>query len=231
VRISVFAGLAAALGASCATAGPPAHRIVYGGGDPHSLDVASLVPSRSAIDGIWFVPAGRTQPQIAVVWRRREGPADSYGTGVRFSLSLWNPEGRATWGSIRWVEHRLVRSTPYPIALRLADVTHDGHADLLVDSAPQGANGGLDFISVFATFGRHVRRIYGGGCEKTKYGPACGRGISESSWGAKKGLLWFDEPRGGSAACCPEFQLYYTLTWTRKGWRTVSRKLTRIHYG
>lgn len=224
MRIAVIASLAAALGASCASAGPPAHRIVYGSFDPHSLDLASLIPRGSAIDGVWFVPAGRKRPQIAIVWRRRSGPVDSYGGGLRFSLTIWNPEGKPRWGSVRWVEHRLVRASPFSIGVRLADVTHDGHADLLVDIAPPGGgNNGAEWVSVFATFGRHVRRILGA-CGDTKYGRVCGRGV-DGDWGTHGGLLWFDEPRGGSAACCPDYYVRYTLRWSRRGWRT---RITRL---
>jgi hypothetical protein len=140
-----------------------------------------------------------------------EAPTASYDYGRRFNLTLWNPQGRAGRNLVRWLPHRLVRSSPFPISLRLADVTHDGHADLLVDIVPQGANNGLDFISVFATFGRHVRRVYGNTCGDEKYGRICGRGVIETSWGARGGLLWFAEPRGGQAVCCPDYSAQYTL--------------------
>jgi hypothetical protein len=228
VALSVaLIGLLAGAGGATSS---PAPRAVYGTLDPHSLDLADLVPSSGRADGVWFVPAGRTRPQVAIVWQRREGAATSYDGGLRFNLTLWNPEGRAKWGSIRWVPHRLVRASPYPISLRLADVTHDGHADLLVDIIPLSANDGYDLISVFATFGRHVRRIYENTCGDDKYGRVCGRAVIETHWGARHGLLWFNEPRGGQAVCCPDYSAEYSLRWTQRGWRTASHRLVRIRH-
>jgi hypothetical protein len=207
---------------------PP--RAVYGGLDPHSLDLAGLVPRGGTVDGVWFVPAGLTRPQIAIVWHLR-APRAAWAWGGRWYLTLWSPEGKTRYDAVRWIPHQLIRSSPWPMELRIADVTHDGHADLLVSVVVTGANHVLEVVSVFATFGRHVRRIYGRGEQQDQLGHRVyGRSITESAWGARRGLLWFDEPRGGQAVCCPDYRLKYTLRWTSRGWRTASRRLVRIRY-
>jgi hypothetical protein len=48
--------------------------------------------------------------------------------------------------------------------------------------------------------------------------------ISETSWGARRGLLWFDEPRGGESVCCPAYRLQTFMRWTSRGWRVVARR-------
>jgi hypothetical protein len=54
-----------------------------------------------------------------------------------------------------------------------------------------------------------------------------GRLISETWWGARKGLVWFDEPSGGSAVCCPAYRLQTFSRWTARGWHTVVRRRVR----
>jgi hypothetical protein len=39
-------------------------------------------------------------------------------------------------------------------------------------------------------------------------------------------LVWFDEPRGGTAVCCPAFRVQTFLRWRNGRWHTVlTRKL------
>src|SRR5690349_24962485 len=96
---------------------------------PRDVDLSLLVLPNGRIEAVWYVPAGRGSPQIAVAWHR----------GERHTLTLWTRfRGR------RWGRKTLIRSTPNPLVgktVRLADVTGDGHDDLLVpvrcaDSTP-----------------------------------------------------------------------------------------------
>ena len=146
-------------------------------------------------------------------------------------MTLWNPE-RIKPASARWVPHTLIRASPFPLSgrsIRLADVTGDGHDDLLVTVACSDCNHGAAAVSIYASFGREVRRIYGRGYLGVAKGRGAdafvqGRLISETFWGARDGLVWFDEPRGGSSVCCPAFRLQTYLRWTEHGWRTVSSR-------
>ncbi|MEK6274812.1 MAG: hypothetical protein AABM30_05670 [Actinomycetota bacterium] len=203
--------------------------------DPHDLEFAELVPEDGAVDGAWFVPAGRGSPQLAVAWHRGT-TKNGYDDTRLWNLTLWNPEGIS---GRRWVPYRLIVASPDPIrdwigrsGVRLADVTGDGHADLLVSIGIRGSNHAATLISVFATVGGKVRRIYGHGSSEDKRGArAYGRSISETAWGARNGMLWFDEPRGGQSVCCPDYRLEYNLRWTGSGWHRVSERRVPLHYG
>lgn len=192
------------------------------------------------IDGAWSVPTGRTVPQLALAWHRGlvRGTRSGFDDSRLWHLTLWSPESKRGVGTL-WVPHRLIVASPYAIAdwignsgVRVADVTGDGHDDLLVSVGIEGSHHGATLISVFATFGRDVRRIYGRGSVEDKFGGrAYGRNITETSWGARNGMLWFDEPRGGQSVCCPDYRLKYSLRWTGSGWRRVSQHRVPLHYG
>ena len=116
--------------------------------------------------------------------------------------------------------------------VRLADVTGDGHVDFLVSLGIPSYNHGATVISVFSG-ARQYRRIYGFASEPVdKLGRrAFGRHISETEWGARNGLLWFQEPRGGQSVCCPDYFLRYELRWNGHGWDRVSERRIRQHHG
>jgi hypothetical protein len=217
-----------------ATDGPLA--AVTGTADPHDLDLSRLVARGGVIDHVWFVPAGRARAQLVVAWQRgsvRGTPTRGYVDNRRYHLTLWDPQKTALDWQRKWMPHALVTDSPFPIsdysgrsAVRLADVTGDGHADLLVTIGCAGCNHGVSAVSVVATLGSHVQRIYGRGFMTTKDPQAGvhGRVLVESRWGARRGLLWFDLP----------YRSYFSgvrvvtfLRWTHNRWRTVStRKLT-----
>jgi hypothetical protein len=112
----------------------------------------------------------------------------------------------------------------------MADVTRDGHDDLLVTVVCSDCNHAVAVVSIYATFGRTVRRIYGSGVIEAGKGPrghavVHGRSIFETAWGARQGLVWFDVPWGRSASvCCFPFRMQTFMRWTRRGWHTVSRR-------
>jgi hypothetical protein len=153
----------------------------------------------------------------------------------RYVLTLWNPENM-TAASATWVPHTLIRSSPYPLlgrSVRLADVTGDGHDDLLVTVVCGDCNHATAVASVYAAFGHSVRRIYGGsGVIRVAKGPGPdatvhGRLMSETAWGARHDLLWFDQPSGDESVCCAPYRLQTFLRWDGHGWRTVRRRRVR----
>lgn len=207
-------------------------RYNVGGPDPHDIDVGDVVPREGVVDGVWFVPAGTTVPQLAVAWHRGRGRSSLW------NLTLWTPE-KARYPGTRWRPQRLIKRSPIPITdwegnsgVRLADVTGDGHADVLVSLGIPDSNHVATVISVF-NGGRPYGRIYGFGSEPVdKLGRrAYGRHISETEWGARGGLLWFQEPRGGQSVCCPDYFLRYELRWNGHGWDRVSERRIRPNYG
>jgi hypothetical protein len=235
----VIGAMLAAMSVSSVTAAGgqtrPALRAFEGPRDPRDIDLNDLVPLAGRIDAVWYVPAGRTRPQVAVAWHfydRR--PVLGWNDPRRYVLTLWNPE-KQTPGSARWVPHMLIRAAPFELvgrAVRLADVTRDGHDDLLVTVLCSDCNHSTAVVSLYATFGNAVRRILGSGVFGVAKGPGRdavvrGRVIAETAWGARHGLVWFDEPRGGTSVCCPAYRLQTFMRWGPKGWRTVRRKRVR----
>lgn len=224
--------LLAPVGAAAAARIPGRPGIVLGTAEPHDLDLAALVPAGAVVDHVWFVPAGTGRPQLAVASRLPHAGS--------WQLTLWNPEGRSG-PRVRWVPHALIPRSPWPIAdwfgrsaVRLADVTGDGHDDLLVSVGIAGSNHVSTVVAVYASSGSTVRRIYGGARwddgKDPRAGSVRGREMTETAWGARNGRLWFDEPRGGTSVCCPAFRLRYELRWSGRGWRPVDARLVRQHY-
>jgi hypothetical protein len=199
--------------------------------DPRELDLSDLVPRRSRIAHVWYVPGGRTVPEVVIAWSYRGRHVDSVSSDERYALTVWHPK-RVSPGEARWQPHTLFRGSPFPLSwrsVRTADVTGDGHRDLLVTVECDSCNHGAAAVSVYANEGEALRRIYGESFfDASKGGPlrlgVRGREIAETAWGAWHGLVWFDEPRGGEAVCCPDYRLQTFLKWTRGRWQTVKRR-------
>jgi hypothetical protein len=195
--------------------------------DPHDIALGELAPRGSAIDHVWFVAKGSSAPEVAVAWRIHFAGDTDFGLQDRSALTLWHPVVRGV-GRVTWVPHTLIRASPYPFSawrsVRLADVTGDGHGDLLVTIECAECNHATATISVYRT-GVRPRKIYGDGVfyagKSTSADHAVhGRTISETEWGARAGLLWFD---AGGYVWSP-FRTRTLLRWTNRGWRTVERR-------
>ena len=198
--------------------------------NPRELDLDDLVPRVARIHHVWYVAAGRAQPQVVVGWSYRgNDKARSTPSDVRYALTLWHRD-RVVARTARWTPQTLFRDSPFPFkstSIRTADVTRDGRPDLLVTIECNGCNHATAAVSVYATVGRLSRRIYGHGFldgSKGEHVGVQGRVISETAWGAKRGLIWFDEPRGGSSVCCPAYRLQTFLRWQTEHWRTVATR-------
>jgi len=203
-------------------------------GPPHARDVDlnDLVPEQGRVDAVWYVPAGRGRGEIAISWHYAAPRAvRGWPFRRRYALTLWHPEHvRAALAS--WTPHTLIRASPFPIvgrAVRLADVTGDGHDDLLVTVECSDCNHATAAVSIYATFGDKAHRIYGSGVLTGGSSDVAvhGRVISETAWGARRGIVWFDEPRGGTAVCCPAYRLQTFMRWRRTGWRVVAQRMVR----
>jgi len=213
----------------------PTLHVFEGPPNPRDIDLNHLVPRAGRIDAVWYIPAGRSRLQVAVAWHffdRR--PVRGWNDPRRYVLTLWHPD-KQTSGSARWVPHTLIRASPFVLvgqAVRLADVTRDGHDDLLVTVMCSDCNHATAVVSLYATFGNSVRRILGAGVFGVVKGSGRdavvrGRVISETAWGARHGLVWFDEPGGGTAVCCPAYRLQTFMRWGPKGWLTLRTKRVR----
>lgn len=229
---TALASFLVGVGVAATAAVRPAPRPFEGAPNPHELDLADLVPASGTADYVWYIPAGKTLPQVAVAWHFRDRrPVVGWDDERRYVLTLWSPED-GTPGSTRWVPYSLIRASPFPLigpSIRLADVTGDGHDDLLVTVMCSDCNHATAIVSIYGQIGGKVQRIYGDGYLGVVQGPGRdagvhGRVISETAWGARDGLVWFDTPAGGSSVCCPAFRLQTFLRRTARGWRTVAQR-------
>jgi hypothetical protein len=195
--------------------------------NPRELDLNDLVPAAGRIHHVWYVPAGRTVPEVVVAWSYRGPRIRSLHPFERYALTLWHPD-RLTAATARWTPHTLVRGSQFPFgatSVRTADVTGDGHPDLLVTVECDGCNHAAAVVSIYADIGRRIRRIYGDGfLDGPEEFGVPGRAITETAWGARGGLVWFDEPRGGSSVCCPAYRLRTFLRWRGGHWSVVARR-------
>lgn len=232
VLITCFGVARGAIGAESVDRAPPPPAF---DGPPHDrdLDLNDLVPGNGRIDAVWYVAAGRGRGQVAVSWHYVVSrDVRGWPFRRRYVLTLWHPED-VTPGSAHWTPHALIRASPFPIvgqSVRLADVTGDGHDDLLVTVECSDCNHATAAVSVYATFGNGVRRIYGSGVLTAGNSSAAavhGRVITETAWGARRGVVWFDEPRGGVSVCCPAFRLQTFMRWAPRGWRVVAQRRVR----
>jgi hypothetical protein len=206
-------------------------RRIEGPPDAHDLDLSDLVPGEGRIDHVWYVPAGSTKPEVVVGWHHQRGRRIAGFNTTRYVLTLWSPV-RIRLGFARWTPRALIPASPFPFSgrsVRLSDVTGDGHDDLLVTIVCADCNHGAAVVSVFANIGTTGRRIYGRGSfdwgKGASHATLYGRTISETWWGAQRGLLWFDEPRGGISVCCPAYRLQTFLRWTGDHrWTTAVRR-------
>jgi hypothetical protein len=212
--------------------GAPRLHAFEGSPIPTELDLADLVSAAGRLDHVWYVPSGRSVPRVVVGWQfqaRRTIP--TWTDPRRYVVTVWSPT-HITPGTARWVPETLIRASPFPLSrdsVRLADVTGDGSDDFLVTVVCNECNHATAVASIYAERNGAVRRIYGRGVIGVAKGPGPdaqvhGRRITETAWGAQGGLVWFDEPRGGSSVCCPAYRLHTFLRWTGNGWNVASRR-------
>lgn len=183
-----------------------------------------LVPAGGKIEHVWRVPAGTGVAEVVVGWSRR---------GCR--LFKANPVGRC-YALTVWRRNRhttLFSHSPFPFqptSVRTADVTGDGHRDLLVTIECNQCNHAASAAAVYADVASRMRRIYGNGFVDWSGGRRTvgtpGREIVETAWGARRGLVWFDVPHYGpqSSMCCPDYRVQTFLRWDRTRWLTVARR-------
>lgn len=113
--------------------------------------------------------------------------------------------------------------------MRTADVTRDGHEDLLVTMECNVCNHAASTAAVYADVNDRMRLIYGS--RFVAWSPRSstpGRSIVETAWGSRGGLVWFDAPHYGpeSSMCCPDHRVRTFLRWDGSRWQvTRSRKV------
>jgi hypothetical protein len=179
--------------------------------NPHEFDLSMLVPQRARVRQVWFIHGGSRPEQILVEWIRNASPAifaQDIPDSIPWGLTLWTPSRRKDADDqVRWigVALPLLKVSPAVENLRVvtADVTGDGHPDVLVEQYPH-TNHGCGPHEVVATMpDRTSWRIFHTSlCETTL------RGV--------RGLLALDLPdyRNGDSVCCPSRIDKVRFRWT-----------------
>jgi hypothetical protein len=169
-----------------------------------------FAPAGARIDRAWYVEP----TQLLVEWHRVERLAPKGGKpypNTVWRLVLWTLRGR-------WEPYRVIGSatTQSPIEeVQLADVTGDGHSDLIAHDVE--GNHGSGPYRVVSTRRGVPRTILAGYW-------------TETSWHVRRGVLIVIEPRGGQSMCCPEFRAFLTYRWNGRRLVVAHTRLVRQRY-
>jgi hypothetical protein len=166
-----------------------------------------VAPAGAKIDRGWLIPRTRTEPQqLLVQWHRTELVAPKGGRP--YPYVVWRLV--LLTGQMRHV----VLTGPTVLGpieeIRLADVTGDGHLDVLVHD--QQGNHGCGPTKVVATVRGRPRTVFAADW-------------CETSWHVRRGVLHVDEPRGGTSVCCPSHRLLSTYRWNGRRLVVAERRL------
>jgi hypothetical protein len=135
-------------------------RSIFGSPDPRELELSDLVPARARIVHVWFVPGGSRAPEVVVGWSYRGRHVTSAPSDRRYAMTVWQPD-HVSPASVRWRPKTLFKGSPFPLSwrsVRTADVTGDGHRDLLVTVECNVCNHAAAVASVYADVGNAMRK-------------------------------------------------------------------------
>ena len=174
----------------------------------HDLDLATLIPRTAALDGVWAIEAsGSEPPQVLVEWHRTElvAPKGATFADEHWSVYLWTRVARRPYGSWRWTSFPvLARSDSFNRveSIIVADITHDGHADVLLHD-DQG-NHGTGPFRIVATLDGSPRVLL---AESQWF---------ETSWSVVGGDVRVDQAdmTNARSLCCPTGMFHITYSWT-----------------
>jgi hypothetical protein len=195
-----------------------------GPNDPHDFDLSLLVPKGSRLRQIWFIHGGHATDQVLAEWIRSKNASlygEEFSDAVRWGLTLWTQTPRrpanyqAPWKGVAIPILRLSPGAPN-IRVALADVTSDGHPEVLFEQYPH-TNHACGPHQVVATLnhGRSWRIFRADLCETPLRG--------------SHGLLALDRPyyTDGDSVCCPSKIEKVRLRWDGHRFVTVSDRIVR----
>jgi hypothetical protein len=193
-----------------------------GPNDPHGFDLSLLIPRGARLRQVWFLHGGRQADQVLVEWVRSR-TVSLYGhhfpDTVRWGLTVWTQTPRrpgdyqAPWKGVAIPLLKLAPGAPN-MRVGLADVTSDGHPDLLVEQYPH-TNHRCGPRQVVATLphGTTWRIFRAWLCETTLHGSS--------------GLLALDLPyyESGDSVCCSSKVEKLRQRWNGRRYVTVSDRI------
>lgn len=192
---------------------------------PRDFDLGLLVPGGARVRRVWFLHGGRVRDQVLVEWvrsRRASLYAQDFPERVRWGLTLWTqtppstPNFWAPWTGVAIPLARVPPGAPYT-GVALADVTSDGHPDVLLEQYPHTNHGCGPHVVIATLRNRGTWRLFQSWlCETTLRG--------------ERGLLALDLPRygPGDGVCCWSKELALRLRWNGRRYVTVSARLVRV---
>ena len=193
-----------------------------GPNDPHDFDLSLLIPAGSRLRQLWFVHGGHAPDQVLVEWVRTT-TVSLYGyefsDAVSWGMTLWTQtpprraDYQAPWKGVAIPLLRLAPGAPN-MRVAVADVTSDGHPDVLVEQYPH-TNHDCGPHQVVATLG-HGRswRIFRAD-------------LCETPLRGSRGLLALDRPyyTDGDSVCCPRKVEKVRLRWNGRRFVTASDRI------
>jgi hypothetical protein len=197
---------------------PPLHlpvvRTVLGDDDPHAFDLSRLVPPGSRVEQVWFARSRKRHRQLLVEWTERHRHflhGHMYPEPFRWGLVLWTEKSAVRWQAANIPIVRWAPPASNMLRIEFADVTGDGHPDLLFEQDPI-TNHGCGPHQVFATSARGLTtRVF------SSY-------LCETILRGEDGLLALDMPYHlrNEPVCCPSFYEHLRLRWNGRRYVTAS---------
>jgi hypothetical protein len=174
---------------------------------------------------VWFIHGGREPDQVLVEWIKSKtvsAYAYEYPDTVRWGLTLWTQTTPLDWSpDAQWkgVAIPLLKFAPPGVPtlrVAIADVTGDGHPDVLVHQCPH-TNHDYGPHEVIATLAHGTTwRIFDAN-------------LAETDLHASKGLLALDLPYylAHDSNCCPSKLEQLRLRWNGKRYVAVSDRIVK----
>lgn len=213
-RATVKSGAAERLPVVAETRGPA---------DPHEFDLSLLVPRGARLRQIWVLHGGRRPDDMLIEWVRSTTVSlygEAFRDTVRWGLTLWTQTPRSRGYQAPWKGFAVPLLTLAPgapgLRVAVADVTSDGHPDVLVEQYPH-TNHGCGPHQAVARLARGTWQLFRASlCETTL------RGV--------EGLLALDLPlyEPGDSVCCPSKVEKRRLRWNGHRYVIASSRIVAI---
>jgi hypothetical protein len=195
---------------------------VRGPNDPHDFDLSLLIPHGTRLRQAWFIHGGRLPDQVLVEWVR-SSTVSIYGFDfpdvVPWGLTVWTQtpqkpaDFQAPWRGVAIPLLRVAPGAPF-LRVAIADVTSDGHPDVLVEQYPQTNHDCGPHQAVATVADGTTWRVFSAS-------------LCETPLRGSHGRLALDLPyyRRGDSVCCWSDVEKLRLRWNGKRYSTVSDRI------